>query len=207
VLVLVLVAGGVGAAFVLADDDDDGGSTAGTTTTEAKQAQLDEGGTELEALVAAGRNLTFHAVYAAGGGLEVEVWRREGKARQDTRIEGEGGSSQTVGIVAGGETIVCAESSGAWQCSTRDSIDRDIDGLFGSVLDLSAGASVAVTDETVADRPSRCFAVAESAICLTPEGIPTRLTIGDRALELTSLDDQVDDEVFTPPTEEPGSGG
>lgn len=205
-------------------DDDDSGSTDATDATsppatapEVTEAPLDAAGSELEALLASSRDATFHATYQATGPTEteggtatsytIELYRSEGRTRQDTITELEGGDYLTVGILADEVATICTkQGTEDWSCSESAQADPTAaDGLFGEVVQRLGGVQVTETAETVAGRDARCFSY-ESAdgpgsICLTSEGIPVRVISGETELLLTVLEDTVDDAVFEPPAE------
>jgi hypothetical protein len=173
----------------------------------------DEAARELLDLLEAGRALTFHAVYEtsstdpeAPGAVTVEIWRDGGRVRQDSVVEAAGQRVHTAAIREPDGTVTsCLQRDGeAWSCGAAGGAPEG--DLFGSVTAQLEGATVTVTDERIGDLAVRCFtivdAVSQSAseLCLTPDGIPVRISAGEEAvLDMTSLERQVDSAVFTPP--------
>jgi hypothetical protein len=167
--------------------------------------------TSLAELMAKGRELTFHATYdvtgdAQEGTLTVEVWRADGRIRQDTTLVTDTTTVRTAGFVLDDKTLTCTQrDSQPWACSSAADPGTNPDGLFGSVAAELAGAQVAETEETVADRDARCFTFptgeGEGSLCFTPEGLPLRLVADGQQMLLREAADEVDDAVFEPPAE------
>lgn len=208
--------------FALRDDDDEpSADTATTETTESGPtttlAPLDEAGAELEALLASSRDATFHATYEAteppqteaGPALSyrVELFRSEGRTRQDTITELEAGTNATAGIIADGMAIICLKQGDAdWACSESELADEGAaDGIFGTIVENLGGVAVTATDEEIDGRDARCFgydtADGAGSMCLTAEGIPVRLVGNGTELVLTELEDSVPGDAFEPPAE------
>lgn len=200
VVVLVIVAGG---------GDDDGSASPSNTTPVPDEVtpNLDDAGTDLSDLLAAGRDRTVHAVYETTGGDDVtlELWRKDGKVRRDTHVEAEGSTADTAGFLIDGESISCSRRDGGdWTCSSALT-EASQDGIFGTVLEQLAGVDVRAGDETIGGRDVRCFTFAaadgDGEVCVTPEGTPVRAAVGDTSIELVDLDDDVDDDIFEPPAD------
>jgi hypothetical protein len=137
----------------------------------------------------------------------VELYRSEGRVRQDTITELDGGDYVTVGILADEVATICTkQGTEDWICSESAQTDPTAaDGLFGEVVQRLGGVAVTETAETIDGRDARCFSY-ESAdgpgsICLTAEGLPVRVVSGETELLLTDVEDTVDDSVFEPPAE------
>jgi hypothetical protein len=173
-------------------------------------AAPDAGGQELEALLAKGRKLTFHAVYKASGDsattgdLTVEVWRKDGNIRQDSRTTTGDGESNTAGFVVDGKATTCSKvGSDPWSCSSAPDPGTDLDGIFGSAAAQVSGLAVTAADDTVAGHKTRCFsftqADGEGRVCVSPEGLPLQLKINDIDLTIQSDDANVESGVFVPP--------
>jgi hypothetical protein len=198
---------------VAGDDTDQTVATAPPTT----GAPLDDAGTELQDLLASSRDDTFHATYEAtapaqteGGVAErytVDIYRSEGRTRQDTATQLEGGDYLTAGILVDGTSIVCAKQGPQdWVCSETEVDDEEAsDGIFGQVIDDLGGVTVTATDETIDGEAARCFSYETSdgpgSMCLNADGVPLRITGGQTSLELTELTEEVDESVFEPPAE------
>jgi hypothetical protein len=216
--VLVVAAAVIVFLLVRDDDDDSGGSTPTTnSSSEATlpppvSAPLDAEAEVLADLIAEAREATFHAVYkatgdAVGGELTLEVWRKDGRIRQDSTLVGSTGTGYTAGILDDDQAITCSKQDEAeWVCSeTADATETNPDGIFGAVIEQLAGADVTESTETIDGREARCFSFptgdGTGSMCLTDEGIPLRLTINETNLVLETLEDDVEDDVFTPPAE------
>lgn len=219
---VVLVAVAVGTLVLLGGDDDDG--DAGDETAGASNAptapppvgeQLDAEGAELLDLLAAGSARTYHATYTASGDpavigseFSLEVWHHDGQARQDARQVGESGTVETAGFFLADRVEVSCQriDRGDWTCAEQRAVDEATAyGVLGSVARELEGADVTVTEEEVTGRPARCFAVAaadgEVTVCVSTDGIPLRRTGGGVELLLSELDEDVPDDIFTPPAE------
>lgn len=200
IVLVVVLAGG--------DDGDDGAEPDPSTPAPSEVTPgLDASGSELADLLALGREQTVHATYRATGGddLTLEIWRKDGRVRQDTHVESEAGSADTAGFLLDGESIACSRRDDEdWTCSSS-STEASPDGLFGTVVDQLSGAAVEASDDEVDGREVRCFrfdaADGTGEMCVTADGIPVRAVVGDSGLELVDTDDDVDDSVFDPPAE------
>jgi hypothetical protein len=223
IAVALLVTG----AAACSDDDDAGGDGDASSTVPDVSTQqsapptttgpLDAEGNELAELLASSRDATFHATYEAttppqteGGqatAYTLELFRSEGRTRQDTITELEGGDYLTAGILVDGASILCTKQGSAeWLCSeSADAEDSAADGVFGTLVRSLGGVDVTASDDVVGGRSVRCFAYetgdGSGSMCLTPDGIPVRITGGDTELVLTDLEETIDDDVFVPPAE------
>ncbi|MGH9137104.1 MAG: hypothetical protein ACRD0G_08655 [Acidimicrobiales bacterium] len=215
VVVAVVVAAVIGFAVLGGDDDGDDASDpasgAPPSLPPPVEAQLDAEGQELVDLLESGRDGTYHATYvatvdAAGAEQTLELWRRDGLLRQDTRQVSDAGTVETAGfLLEDGETIACDRvNEGDWTCARQVS-PQSADGVFGTITSQLEGADVTVTEEEVAGRPARCFAVpapdGEVSQCVSADGIPLRLRGPGVELLLTDLSEDVPDDIFTPPAE------
>jgi hypothetical protein len=166
---------------------------------------------ELTGLIERGRAATFHARYRRGGtasvtgtDLTIEVWQRQGSARQDSVLRTGEGASRTRTLVSTTGTVLCTQiDDDPWTCGS--SSDPSIGGsLFRNPVSELQGADVVAKDESVGGRRARCFSFSRDArtvsYCLTPEGVPLTQTIADEQVVIDVLDDAVDDSVFVLPT-------
>ncbi|WP_436794816.1 hypothetical protein [Actinospongicola halichondriae] len=210
---VALVVGAVAvvvALVVFAGGDDDDGPASPTNTTPVPDVvtpNLDDAGAELAELLALGRDQTVHAVYRTAGGDDVtlELWRKDGKVRQDTHVEADGSTADTAGFLVDGESITCSRRDDSdWTCSQAVA-ETSPDGIFGSVLEQLAGVDVEARDDTIDGADVRCFtfgaADGDGEVCVTEAGTPVRAAVGDTAIELVESDGDVDDDIFDPPAE------
>lgn len=208
--------------FAIRDDDDS--STTGTDTTEVPETAppttgqpLDEAGSELEELLASSRDATYHATYEAptppeteGGVAQsytVEIFRSEGRTRQDTITALDGGDYLTTGILVDGVSTLCTKQGTAdWVCSANEVTDESVaDGIFGQIVRNLGGVTVTATDDTFEGEPVRCFSYESpdgpGSMCLNADGIPVRIVGGTTELVLVDLEDTVPEDAFEPPAE------
>jgi hypothetical protein len=174
-------------------------------------ALVGPGGSELASLLVKGREQTFHATYALEAGdrrESLEWWSSGGRVRQDTAVEGEGGTVRTASFkLSDKQAVVCRQDFGQpWTCERVDvPVGGDPRGLIASVQAQLAGRAVAARTEEVNGREARCFSVSAAAgseaveLCTDPGGIPLRLASAEAKLELTALDRSVPDATFIPP--------
>lgn len=208
------------AGWIVQRDDGDGGRSGNMAGPRDRtsvslpppvSALPDAEGSELLALLKAGRARTFHAKYDAsgpniGGKLTLELFRKQGKLRQDTRLESEAGVTLTAGFALGGNTTVSCTKRGAepWVCArSAGSAETALDGVFGSIAAELAGVDVTVEDSTAAGRQARCFRFptrdGQGSLCLTAEGIPVRASVNGTEMTLSEFTESVNDDVFRPP--------
>jgi hypothetical protein len=220
-VVLVAVVGLAAAGwwlFIRDDDDDasrlpDAASGSVGSIPPAAESVPDAEAQSLQELLEEGRERTFHTTYQAtgdpealGGDLTVEVWRKDGKIRQDTTVVRGSTTVRSSGFVLGDETVTCTKTDDApWACSSEPDPGTTEDGLFGAVAAELSGADVTETQETVAGREARCFTFptgdSTGKICVTPEGIPLSLSANGQELVIVDVASDVDDAVFEPPAE------
>lgn len=217
VLLLAAATGLVGALLVGGDGDERPSTTTIALPTPQGPA-LDAGGSELVRLLEAGRTRTFHATYRASGDavedagqLTIELWRSDGRQRQDTVLElANGDVARTAGLVLGDRTVVCSQRPKQdWTCSEAVNRDVDPDGVFGSARDQLKGVAVRSRADTVAGRAVRCFdftaADGQGTFCVTPEGVPVRVAVGGSEFVLSALSDDVENDAFDPPARPGGA--
>lgn len=208
--VLLAVAAGT---LLAARDGEEGRSPAPSATTPpappAPPRELDVAGRELVSVLAKGRALTFHARYqsapaATGASLVVEVWRKDGLARQDTQLDDGRQVVRTAAIRKPDGQVSCRRlSEEPWTCAPLPVGASSADQLLGQVAGDLEGRTVTSRDDTVGGRAVRCFTISgegqTSELCATPEGIPVLLSTAGARLELVELREHVDDSLFTPP--------
>ena len=208
--------------FAIRDDDDSSSdSTANTqppaTAPPTVTQPLDESGSELEELLARSRDATYHATYEAttppeteagtARSYQLEIFRSEGRTRQDTVTVLDGGDYLTAGILDDGLSTICTKQGTAdWVCSQNEVTDDTVtDGIFGEIVRSLGGVTVTATDDVIDGRDVRCFSYESpdgpGSMCLTEEGIPVRIVGGTSELLLTELEDTVADDAFEPPAE------
>jgi len=162
-----------------------------------------------------GRSVSFHAVYEATsaetvdaiGFSRVELWRSEGWTRQDTTAESQDGTMRTQAVrnPDGVVTLCVLSTGGVWGC-TEQQTDTDND-LFLAAAALMAPSGPVARETTIGENAATCFSDPSelgAEVCYREDGVPLRLaTEPGVGLEITSIDTDVDDSVFTTP--EPGS--
>lgn len=208
----LVVLGGGALAFATTRGDDEPAPPAATSELPDPLAGSNDPDTvELAELLAAGRATTYHATYQAAGTAEVEagattfeVWRAGGKLRQDTATTIEGAEVRTASFLTDDELVLCTKSAAAdWVCATSEPTGTEEDGLFGSVTAQLAGGSVTARDDEVAGESVRCFAFSgatgEGDVCVTSQGVPASVRVGELSIELATLVDDVAADVFDPP--------
>lgn len=237
VLLGVVIGAGAVLLVLLATDNGDEPDKATTATTEAGPSttapgsvssvpadDLDPDAREMVALAEKGRAREFHARYEAQDvrsrtgqafSVALELWNRPPQVRRDVAISSEGQAAQSTDIRTDKLVLRCGKPSQEtpWQCATVPIGTANEPGgtAFGLAPAAVAGRPVAARDETVADRPARCFTVEGSdvasaeTLCLSRDGIPLRVTSGAAILELTSLELSVEEGVFEPPARPVGS--
>lgn len=209
------------ALLVLRDDDADDDLPTAAPDRELPQppptigAEIDAEGQELLALLEAGAELTYHATYTVegdpaviGNELRIEVWRSDGRVRQDMYQTTDRAVIETASFLLAGEQAVSCQriDQSEWRCARQSSTDElTASGMFGNIARELEGADVLATDEEVAGRPARCFSLTapsgEVSQCVSEEGIPLRLRGGGAELRLSELSDDVPEDIFTPPAD------
>jgi hypothetical protein len=207
-LVVLLVGGGDDDG----DDDTDSSLPAGSLPPPI-EGELSVGAQELVALLDRGAEGTYHAVYAVEGvdadqaGTDrIEVWRDGDRSRRDAHIVVEGSTADTVGIVDGDDAVACQRNGeDPFTCEEAETPEAVDSGVVGSIRSQLTGADVQPRDDEIDGREVRCFAFSTddgpAEVCATAEGVVVRLGTDSNSLRLTELDDDVPDDVFTPPAE------
>jgi hypothetical protein len=201
----------------LGDDDDDAATSDSTTTT---VGEISDTGQDLLDLLELGRDKPMHVRFeaapgdgAAEGSLVVELWRKDGRVRQDLRLSaGEGTLNTEVSAfeLPDGNVICQRASEADWVCERAISTATENDepaGLIEAAAANLGGADVTVTEETILDTPVRCFAISGAAgastLCVTDAGVPLRIAVESQVLTATVAETEVADAVFTPPADVP----
>ena len=174
---------------------------------------------ELEALLNAGRRLTFHVRYTTqrgGATADLELWSAPPRARRDIDAVTTQGRARTAEIRLEDRVVRCVETSRTpWQCApTPAGQGTDPGDLTLGAVNVLEGSTITVRDDRVLDVAVRCFAVQPPAdttarpseVCLTGEGIPLRVDGGDGPSVATLFERKVDDKAFDPPATLTGSG-
>lgn len=186
------------------------------TTTSTQPVELDEAGRELLALLEQREEETYHARYEAPEGdasaAVVETWQAPPNIRQDRQVVLQGQTASTSQLVTPDGAVLCIQTAGGpWTCrpAAEDELDRTDPAHV--IRDRVGQGQVTAFDSTVEGRDVRCFRVAAddgtTELCVLPDrGIPVTITAGTSSLRLVVLDDQVTDEVFTPPAPVTGAG-
>lgn len=214
--IAVLVAALVAFVVFSGDDGGDTDEAEPTPVPTAVTAPVDADAAALDDLLGVGRAGTYHATYRIAGDAEatrtIEVWRRDGLVRQDSRVEAEAGSADTASFaLADDRAISCnRRDDGPWTCAEATAAGTG-DGIFGSVLEQLRGQAVESTTSTIDGREVTCFSfgAADGAgeMCVNAEGVPVRTVVGDSSIELVTLTADVPADIFEPPAEVVGGAG
>ena len=209
------------------DDDEPAGPTTTTTTTEP----VSETGQELLDLLAKGRDLDLHVKYegapvapdtttptdaTAAGTLTMELWRSDGKVRQDLVLAGPNVRTEFSGFQLPSGNAACQRATEAdWVCNAARSTateNGDPVGIIEAAAADLSGAEVTVTDATILDTAVKCFAIegggasqegdpGASTLCVSDEGIPMRIAVSGQELSATVVERTVDPKAFDLPAE------
>ena len=220
-LAVVLVALLVGAAIVGAiailsgdDDDDDAAPAADTSTTTT--VALGDDAQDLLSRLERGREAKVHVRMAsdagvlAGGTVTVEMWRDGDLVRQDVLLEAPESRTEVSAFQLADGNVICQRTAAdsPWECQRSVSVgteNGDPVGLIEAAAANLQGADVTATDEEIDGTPVRCYAIVrpdgESALCLTEDGVPMRLSTQGQVLTANAIDDDVSADVFTPPAD------
>lgn len=210
-VVLGVVVGAVVAVLVvLAVRKDGDGKVAGPATTTTTTAPLSDTAKELIERLKAGGSRTFRASYSGtaseGVTLTVDVWRKGGLARQDVVLASAGVTNELRALRLSDGTAACQRVAGAdWVCqrTATAAASSDAAGVFDAAVANLNAKVVTATDQRVADRDARCYSIAGAEgtveICVTPDGLPVRLSSSGSQIVLSGYDPEVPDDAFTPP--------
>ena len=195
------------------DDDEPGGPT--TTTTTPKP--VSKTGQELLDLLAKGRDLALHIkfdpdptqVSDSSGTLTMELWRSEGRVRQDLVLAGANVRNEVSAFELPDGNAVCQRASEAeWICNEARSTATDNGepaGIIESAAADLAGAEVAASDDTILGTPVRCYAIdgesGKSTLCVTDDGVPMRIAVSNQVLTASVVEREVDPKAFDLPAE------
>jgi hypothetical protein len=176
------------------------------------QAPPDAEGTALLDLLDKGHDLTFHATYkgvgdvqALGGETTIEVWRKDGKVRQDATVVQDGTTNRSASVTTqDGKVTSCAKRGDLpWTCEDATTSGDAEAGIFATPANQLQGADVRESDETVEGRAARCYSFdrdgGTAKLCLSPEGMPLSNSAAGQQIVITSDSSDVDDSVFALP--------
>jgi hypothetical protein len=176
-------------------------------------ARPDREALALTKLLEEGRTGTFHARYrstdpaAAASELQVEVWRKAGRVRQDTVLETPTGTGHTAGFLHDGQSVACSRTDdGPWTCHQDAAAVGEaasVDSIFGTPAEVLDGVNVTEARRTVGGMEARCFTFAATdgpaTLCFGSGGIPLSLSAGDKELMVVEVILAVDDAAFVLP--------
>jgi|GEM_PF-4419330 hypothetical protein len=207
VVATVVLGALVGAAAIVVPQEDPG---RGPTTTEP--VQLSGSARELFDLLAEKDAATYHAVYSGTSpetsDVRLETWQRPPDVRQDSDLTLDGQRARTSSFVLDEEQVRCLRlGEGAWTCQPGGPSDTD---PLAAIRQRLGEVDVTARDTTIGEHVVRCFAFTvegdANELCLTEDrGIPVLVRAGGSELRLESLDDEVDDADFVPPSEVEGA--
>jgi hypothetical protein len=208
--VLVAVVGGFVAAAVGGGDASPAADEPSTTTT----APLSDTAQELLDRLERGRDRTMHVRFESTGatadsGFAVEIWRDRDRVRQDLVLTAPGARTELSAFELPDGNVICQRAAEAeWLCQASRSTateNGEPAGIVEAAAANLAGADVVATDEEVAGRPARCYAITgpagDSSMCVTDDGVPLRLAVQGQELTATVVDEAVTDSVFELPAE------
>jgi hypothetical protein len=217
VLVALLVGGVVvGLIAILAGGGDDDDPSAGGSSTTNTTEPLGEHAQDLLGRLERGRagqvHLRLVSAEAAieGRTIVVEMWRDGDLVRQDVLIEAPGSRNEVSAFQLPTGNVICqrAAEGDEWACQRSVSTateNGDPVGLIEAAAANLQGADVSATDEEIDGTSVRCYAIdrpeGASSLCLTDDGVPLRLVAQGQELTATSVEREVDADVFTPPAE------
>ena len=210
--VVVLAAAAVVAGLTLGSDSDSGDDRSATATTRSTTTTtpgpLTGAAAELVALLDKGVQATSHIKYTArssqagSAAIDIELWRKGGKVRQDTFTASSNQRTLDLFAPTGGQHCTKA-GDGPWSCAPTKGGDAGPDAFLSALRAQLSSATVAATDDTVAGRAVRCFAIEASSqkarLCLQGDGLTVAVQSDQASLELVSADSNVSDDVFTAP--------
>ncbi len=211
-LMVAIVAAAVVVAvvFLVVRSTSSGGGSSTTTTQPLPQLTsttlLTGPAAELRDLLAKGDAIDRHAVYTASdpeGTTRMEVWHKNGRARYDTHVTAaDGSTSDTVFIHLSDHSVQCArKGNDPYVCSAVAVTDAN---PFTFITADLSGKQVITTDDTIDGRAVKCYGTSNpegqpASLCVTPDGIPVRLSSSSSNLTLASLDNDTSGASFDPP--------
>ncbi|MGH9274826.1 MAG: hypothetical protein ACRDZU_09280 [Acidimicrobiales bacterium] len=215
-LLLVIGAGmGLGVAAMVGDDDDEPTGAdlpvETTTTVERPDESQNPEAAELYDLVTAFTGLTLHASYRVEvadrpeATSTIEIWQKEGQVRQEATVEAGAGAGGKIALLDLVDRVVLCQQppGGDYSCGLVSEEEATaFDSLRTNLIADLADQDVEVRNDTIDGREVRCFSIAvaeASEICVSDEGVLTRIASPEGSFELIEFDTEVDDDVFTPP--------
>ena len=185
---------------------------AGVTSTTLSRNDLEPAATELLDLLERGRSLDYHARYRGvspdvDGEILLETWQSPPRIRQDSELNAGGNAIRTRTIGDGVNVVRCGQIDGAWTCQPSAASTDPLGPVSNATIDQITRGSVGVRDTTVDGRAARCFTLrvdqGNSELCTTTDGIVLKVASAGSEIELVELDldPELDEGVFTPPTE------
>jgi hypothetical protein len=211
IAVVALVVGVVIGVVMTKTGDDSPSSTAAVTTTTT--AHLSADARALVRALDAGRHVTFHAAYhvappdgsSSGQTIDIDVWRKGDKLRQDTVSSGGTQDGHVAAFFLGDDITSCSQPvGGGWTCqrAARGQVPGP-EALTAELTGQLEGVSVRTSQETVSGVESTCYLLeipSEAAkVCVRSDGVPTLIASGLQLMQLTVIEDNVDDSVFAIP--------
>jgi hypothetical protein len=189
-----------------------------TTSTTIDPALLSAPAKELEALAAKGRAGRFHVRFEVTGdafasdvaSAVVEVWRADGRFRQDASQTSTAGLSSSQ-LFAGpdGDTQCVTQAGSPISCTDVTAVPGATDDLVSGIEVLvNTGSSVTARDDTALGAPARCFDVGAATpensgtVCFTAAGVPVGLVTPHFTLTVSTVDDAIDATTFAVPAHE-----
>jgi hypothetical protein len=212
-LVLLLGGGGLATLLVVVLGGGSNGGVGSAKETGKQSTALSREGAELVALLSKGKSQTFHAKYRGittdpsvqGQSLIVELWRKPPIEREDAEITVSNSTSRSAGFLLEDGVVVCSKTDvRPWSCRRVAGIPASgTETLVRTITDAVAKHQVKVRDSTVAGRKARCFTVTleggDGEICVSPDGIPLRISAGPSHFELIELSMTVPGDAFKLP--------
>ncbi|HEY1827579.1 MAG TPA: hypothetical protein VGF87_06130 [Acidimicrobiales bacterium] len=188
------------------------GATAASQTTTTKPAALTGQAKQLERLLTAGDQVTYHATYSltssdpsTAGTIAVEIWRMPPLERQDSSLESSGTAEHQEALQLTTGLVTCQQSgAGAWACSSQgNTLPSGPDAIIQGITSSLSGATVTSAPATVSGVSGTRYTVTEGgttlSVSVSSKGIPLEVTDGTDTLQLTALDNNVTKSDFTPP--------
>ena len=163
------VAGGllVWAAIAIFGGKDDSKKVAGPELSTTTTLALTPTAQELLDRLHKGSSLEFHATYASsdtsGSTLTVDIWRKNGKVRQDISLEAGGVKNQIEGLQLPDGNVSCQKSPDVdWVCQKAQSLatqNGQAAGFFEAAAANLNGKAVTARDEKVGSDDARCYSI------------------------------------------------